>query len=235
MWLLRRGVSADERNLTSSFASWLVDIGDGKTSEPDQEDLENTNWIDIPLTYCLPDDEQCLLKLIDFIYDQMTLRTPYAITLQEKANLCPKNETADIINSKVLEMVQGETTTHLSHDEGRAFLCLLCYVLAVLLHHDLGCVRAVGDLIPFGDPNITQSKRRKIEIENLKKIIELMLWDETIEHFKQADFQKMEQPVIIAVCSCRVSKYRDYQLAASPATYYYLNPNIPESQESRAL
>ncbi|GKC45014.1 nucleic acid-binding, OB-fold protein, partial [Tanacetum coccineum] len=34
---------------------------------------------------------------------------------------------------------------------------------------------------------------------------------------------------------CRVSKYIDYQLAASPATYYYLNSNIPEAQESRAL
>ncbi|GKC16215.1 DNA helicase [Tanacetum coccineum] len=79
------GVSADERNLISSFASWLLDIGDGRTGEPDQEDPENNNWIDIPLTYCLPDDEQCLSKLIDFIYDQMTLKTPSAITLQEKA------------------------------------------------------------------------------------------------------------------------------------------------------
>nr|GFA14371.1 nucleic acid-binding, OB-fold protein [Tanacetum cinerariifolium] len=45
----------------------------------------------------------------------------------------------------------------------------------------------------------------------------------------------MEQPVIIAVSSCRVSTYRDYQLAASPTTYYYLNPKILEAQESRAL
>ncbi|GJX98585.1 hypothetical protein Tco_0355604, partial [Tanacetum coccineum] len=43
----------------------------------------------------------------------------------------------------------------------------------------------------------------------------------------------MEQPVIIAVNSCRVSKYRDYQLAATPATYYYLNPKILEAEESR--
>ncbi|GJW08079.1 DNA helicase [Tanacetum coccineum] len=75
------GVSADESNLISSFASWLLDIGDGRIGEPDQEDPENTNWIDIPVTYRLPDNEQGLSKLIDFIYDQMTLGTPSAITL----------------------------------------------------------------------------------------------------------------------------------------------------------
>ncbi|GJS47762.1 nucleic acid-binding, OB-fold protein [Tanacetum coccineum] len=100
----------------------------------------------------------------------------------------------------------------------------------------IGCIRGVSDLIPFGDPNKTQSTRRKIDIENLNgNIIELALWDEMAEHFGQPDFEKMDQPVIIAADSCRVSKYRDYQLAASPTTYYYLNPNIPEAQESRAM
>ncbi|GJY32157.1 DNA helicase [Tanacetum coccineum] len=172
------GVSADERNLISSFASWLLDIGDGRT-----------------------DDEQGLSKLIDFIYDQMTLITPSAITLQDKAIVCPKNETADMINSKVLEMVQGKTITYLSHDESILLECdgadteMLYHVEhlntlkfpgfpphrlelkigapIILLRNvnvagGLCCVRSVGDLIPFGDPNTKQSKRRKIDIENLK-------------------------------------------------------------------
>ncbi|GJV75808.1 nucleic acid-binding, OB-fold protein [Tanacetum coccineum] len=45
----------------------------------------------------------------------------------------------------------------------------------------------------------------------------------------------MEQPIIIAVSSCRVNKYRDFQLTATSATYYYLNPKIPEAEESRDL
>nr|GEV69872.1 DNA helicase [Tanacetum cinerariifolium] len=89
----------------------------GVSADEHQKDSENTNWMDIPLTYYLSDDEKGLSKLIDFINDQMTLRTPSAITLQEKAIVCPKNETADMINSKLLEMVQGETKTYLSHDE----------------------------------------------------------------------------------------------------------------------
>ncbi|GKF72064.1 DNA helicase [Tanacetum coccineum] len=97
MRLLRPDVSADERSLITSFASWLLDIRDGKTGEADQQDPENTSWIDIPFAYCLPDNEHGLSNLIDFIYDQNTLKTPFAVTLQHKAIVCPKNETADMI------------------------------------------------------------------------------------------------------------------------------------------
>ncbi|GJS43970.1 nucleic acid-binding, OB-fold protein, partial [Tanacetum coccineum] len=100
----------------------------------------------------------------------------------------------------------------------------------------IGCLRAIGSTSDFGDPNRRQGIRRKIEIENLNRnIIELTLWDEMAKHFDQADIKNMEQPVIIAVSSCQVSEYRDYQLSASLATYYYLNPNIPEAAESRAV
>ncbi|GJX66387.1 DNA helicase [Tanacetum coccineum] len=141
--------------------------------------------------------------------------------------------------------------------EVREILFLYCYAFSVSLLltplccddiHDvtprvfslagyyIGCIRAVSGIEPFGNPNERQGVRRKIDIENLNgNIIELTLWDEMEEHFEKADREKMEQPVIIAVSSCRVSKYRDYQLAATSATYYYLNPIIPEAEESRAL
>ncbi|GJS61089.1 DNA helicase [Tanacetum coccineum] len=51
MRLSRPNISADERNLINSFASWLLDISDEKTSQPDQQDPENTSWIDISLNY----------------------------------------------------------------------------------------------------------------------------------------------------------------------------------------
>jgi hypothetical protein len=41
---------------------------------------------------------------------------PSAATLQQKAIVCPKNGTADIINSHVLSMIEGEITTYASHD-----------------------------------------------------------------------------------------------------------------------
>nr|GEU82001.1 helitron helicase-like domain-containing protein [Tanacetum cinerariifolium] len=81
------------------------------------EDPKNTSWVHIPPAYCLPPDEQGLSKLIDFIYDQSTLHIPSATSLQQKAIVCPKNEMADIINLKVLDMMPGESTIYMSQDE----------------------------------------------------------------------------------------------------------------------
>ncbi|GJT16543.1 DNA helicase [Tanacetum coccineum] len=91
MRLSRPDISADERCLVNLFASWLLDVGEGIAGQRDKEDPENTSWIDIPPSYCL---------------HPMT-----------KATMCPKNETADIINSKVLDMVNGERTTYVSQVE----------------------------------------------------------------------------------------------------------------------
>nr|GEW37107.1 DNA helicase [Tanacetum cinerariifolium] len=87
MRLAKPNISVDERSLISSFASWLLDIGDRKTGEPDPQDPKNTSWVDIPINYCILDDENGLQNLINFIYDQ------------------------------ILEMVQGKTKIYLSHDE----------------------------------------------------------------------------------------------------------------------
>ncbi|GJW44027.1 DNA helicase [Tanacetum coccineum] len=54
MRLARPNINADERNLVNSFASSLLDIGDGKAGQADDEDPKNTSWIDIPPNYCLP-------------------------------------------------------------------------------------------------------------------------------------------------------------------------------------
>ncbi|GJZ19637.1 hypothetical protein Tco_0556227 [Tanacetum coccineum] len=50
MRLARPNINTDERNLVNLFSSWLLDIGDGKIGQADEEDPENTSWIDIPPT-----------------------------------------------------------------------------------------------------------------------------------------------------------------------------------------
>ncbi|GKC10953.1 hypothetical protein Tco_1007735, partial [Tanacetum coccineum] len=52
--------------------------------------------------------------------------------------------------------------------------------------------------------------------------------------FDRGLVESMEGPVTIAVRSCRVSRYRDLQLLASPATHYYLNLDIPKTEGYRA-
>ncbi|GJX38231.1 DNA helicase [Tanacetum coccineum] len=42
---------------------------------------------------------------------------PTTSSLQEKATVCPKNDTAYEINVKILSTIEGEITTYLSNDE----------------------------------------------------------------------------------------------------------------------
>ncbi|GKA49657.1 DNA helicase [Tanacetum coccineum] len=73
MRLAKPNINADKRSLISSFASWLLDIGDENTGEPDPQDPENTSWVDIPINYYIPDNENGLQNLINFIYDQTSM------------------------------------------------------------------------------------------------------------------------------------------------------------------
>ncbi|GKD23903.1 DNA helicase [Tanacetum coccineum] len=90
-----------ERNHSEAFAKWLLDIGNGEIGKPDEEDAQDCSWIAIPLEYSVSADETGLSQLINFIYDEPTLNTPTAGALQEKAIICPKNNTTDIVNAKI--------------------------------------------------------------------------------------------------------------------------------------
>ena len=39
-------------------------------------------------------------------------------------------------------------------------------------------------------------------------VVEFTMWNEMADEFEKADLDAMEQPIIIAVSSCRVSKFR---------------------------
>nr|GEW89464.1 DNA helicase [Tanacetum cinerariifolium] len=88
-----------------------------RPGEPEEQDDGDTSWIIIPPEYFVSTDETGMSELIDFIYDQETLKTPIAGSLQEKAIFCPKNDTADLINAKILLAVEGRSKIYLSNDE----------------------------------------------------------------------------------------------------------------------
>ncbi|GJV61541.1 DNA helicase [Tanacetum coccineum] len=97
------GGTADEnmdetqKERVSTFAKWLLDIGDGSIGFPDECDPENTSWVEIPNIYRIPNDENGITNLIKFIYDDDTLRYPTPQKLQEKIIVLFKNEIVDII------------------------------------------------------------------------------------------------------------------------------------------
>ncbi|GJS51638.1 DNA helicase, partial [Tanacetum coccineum] len=117
MRLLQPGNSEDEQDLARSFASWLLDIGDGNIGEADVEDSQSSFWVPIPERYDIRDDNKGLSNLINFIYDKDMLQHLSAQELQQKAIVCPRNDIADIINAEILSMVCGNSTTYKSSNE----------------------------------------------------------------------------------------------------------------------
>ncbi|GJS29650.1 DNA helicase [Tanacetum coccineum] len=97
--------------------SWLLDIGNGKIGTPDDSDPDNTSWIDIPNKYSIPNDENRITNLIDFIYDDDTLHHPSARKFQKKAIIYPKNNVVDLINAKFLSLLTTTTRTYLSYND----------------------------------------------------------------------------------------------------------------------
>ncbi|PWA56645.1 nucleic acid-binding, OB-fold protein [Artemisia annua] len=105
-----------------------------------------------------------------------------------------------------------------------------------LLTDYIGCYISSGEKEEWGNPNKDQMVLRRIEIQNLNRnSVELTLWDDLAESFPKEKIDALEKPVIIAVSSCRVGRFRNnLQLSSTPATYYYINPAIPELTQYKA-
>ncbi|GKB26483.1 DNA helicase [Tanacetum coccineum] len=93
-----------------------------------------------------------------------------------------------------------------------------------------GCIHQISDPIITEDATRSRKTRRIIDIQNLDGFsLPFVIWDETAEKFDMNEYAKMPKPVVITVSSTwATTKYGGLQLSATLATYYYLNPNIPE-------
>ncbi|XP_022041450.2 uncharacterized protein LOC110944034 [Helianthus annuus] len=116
MRLQRPHLTAERQQQISTFSSWLVEVGDGEIGVPDLKDPINTNILQIPNEYLILHTDNALTELIKFIYDDKTLTEPTVASLSAKAIVCPKNDTVDDINLKVINMVSGTSTMYHSID-----------------------------------------------------------------------------------------------------------------------
>nr|GEZ60692.1 nucleic acid-binding, OB-fold protein [Tanacetum cinerariifolium] len=80
----------NQRQLSSSFATWLLDVGNGKIGTLETDNNQSVSWITIPELYYIPDTQDAMLKIIKFIYDDQTLKKPNARDLQQKAIVYPR-------------------------------------------------------------------------------------------------------------------------------------------------
>ncbi|GJS77534.1 DNA helicase, partial [Tanacetum coccineum] len=83
MRLLQPGLSEDKQKMARLFTSWLLDIGDGKIGEMEDNNNSSLSWITIPEEYFIPDDDAGLSSLIGFIYNHETLQKSTAKDLQQ--------------------------------------------------------------------------------------------------------------------------------------------------------
>nr|GEU56665.1 DNA helicase [Tanacetum cinerariifolium] len=118
MRLLRSDLCDEQQKRFEVFAKWLLEDGNGEICDNDQQDDEDTSQITVLQEYCIDTGKEGLSKLINFIYDDATLKAPTASTLQEKAIVCPKNDTIDEVNAKILSLTKGVMKTYLITTKG---------------------------------------------------------------------------------------------------------------------
>ncbi|GJW27764.1 DNA helicase [Tanacetum coccineum] len=99
MRLMQPGLSKDEKKRATNFASWLLEIGDGKIGTVEEKSEGDSSWITIPKEFCIPNDDNGLRNLIGFIYDKNTLQRPTAGDLQQKAIVYTSSDEAIPVGS----------------------------------------------------------------------------------------------------------------------------------------
>ncbi|KAK9056547.1 hypothetical protein SSX86_023909 [Deinandra increscens subsp. villosa] len=102
--------------LHSTFLTLATGCWDGKVGTVSATATVDAKDIEIPEEHLIRCDSDPLLQLIQFIYDKPTLAAPTAMNLSDKAIVCPRNLTANEINTRVLNMAPGDISTYLSTD-----------------------------------------------------------------------------------------------------------------------
>ncbi|XP_023743057.1 uncharacterized protein LOC111891224 [Lactuca sativa] len=114
MRLLNDEIPSTSDFSVSTFASWLLKVGDGDLGYPDVSDTMDARWIDIPSSLMIPPGQATLQNLIHFVYGDGILATPSATGLSARAIVCPKNKTTHHINDLILNITPENMTTYKS-------------------------------------------------------------------------------------------------------------------------
>jgi hypothetical protein len=101
----------NEQKKMKKFAEWILNIGDGETTTDDGDEL-----IQIPNDLLLQKGEDAKETIVQSTYPDLISNYKEREYLQERAILCPRNDTVDQINEYILKKLQGEEVTYLSSD-----------------------------------------------------------------------------------------------------------------------
>ncbi|XP_023641902.1 uncharacterized protein LOC17891499 [Capsella rubella] len=114
MCLLQSNISQNKAKDIQDFSDWLLDVGDGKISEPNDGDA----LIDIPKDFLITEANSPIEDIYTEIYGDhgMFEKNVDAKFYQERAILAPTNDDVNIINQYMLEKLDSEVMEYLSAD-----------------------------------------------------------------------------------------------------------------------
>ena len=106
MRLLSAGLSPAEAEDLKEFSEWILKVGDGKLSEPNDGEAE----IEIPSEFLITDCNDPIEAISEEIYGTSTSlhEKKEAKFFQERAILCPTNEDVNTVNDYMLDKLEGE-------------------------------------------------------------------------------------------------------------------------------
>jgi hypothetical protein len=113
---MRLSATGVENDALTIFSNWLIEVDNGNIGTQETASSLDNKIIRIPLPYLITTTTEPLVSLIDFIYPAETLQQPSPVKLSTIAIVCPKNETAGIINEIIMRRAPGETSSYLSMD-----------------------------------------------------------------------------------------------------------------------
>ena len=106
MRLLSVGLTPEEATDIKDFYEWILDVGDGKLSEPNDGEA----LIDIPEEFLILDTNEPIEAISKAVYGESSLlqgnKNPKFF--QERAILCPTNEDVNTINEYMLDKHDGK-------------------------------------------------------------------------------------------------------------------------------
>src|SRR4051812_15546603 len=100
-----------QKQKVAEFAEWILQIDDGKTTSDEGED-----WIKIPKDLLLEKGENRNEQIVKSIYPNLLQNYHERDYLEERAILCPRNDTVKETNDHIMSQIQGEEVTYLSLD-----------------------------------------------------------------------------------------------------------------------
>ncbi|XP_056844630.1 uncharacterized protein LOC108830702 [Raphanus sativus] len=106
MRLLSAGLSVAEAKDLQEFSEWILKVGDGKLSEPNDGEAE----IEIPDEFLIKDCNDPIEAICERIYGTATSlhEKKEPKFFQERAILCPTNEDVNRVNEYMLDKLQGK-------------------------------------------------------------------------------------------------------------------------------